>query len=181
MGNHGSDGHDQHEGSGPQSERLDRNYNELLQELRVAQTGVQILFAFLLTIAFQGTFDGLTSFQHRVYLATLLSSALSVIAFIAPVATHRMMFRRGLKDRIVALTSKMAMTGIVFLALAILGVVLLVIDVAAGRTIAVIITVAVAVAIILAWAVIPAVYRNLDRGADVADLPDENDNASVGR
>ncbi len=78
-------------------ERADRNYNELLQELRVAQTGVQILFAFLLTIPFQQRFGEMVNAGLRQeYLATLLVTAMATALLIAPVTMHRILFRQGL-------------------------------------------------------------------------------------
>jgi O-antigen/teichoic acid export membrane protein len=156
----------------PEAKRLDRNYNELLQELRVAQTGVQILFAFLLTIPFQNTFSGLSPFQHSVYLATLLAAASAVIMFIAPVATHRMMFRRGMKDRLVALTSRLAMAGLTFLSLAILGAILLVVDVVAARTPAIVDTAVTAAAIATVWVAVPSYFRTRDVDDELTDPPD---------
>lgn len=100
--------------------RLDRNYSELLQELRVAETGVQILFAFLLAIAFQQRFSLIDTFQRVVYLVTLASAALAVAALIAPVAIHRALFRRGLKAELVAMTARLAAAGLTFLAVAML-------------------------------------------------------------
>lgn len=141
------------------AQRLDRNYNELLQELRVAQTGVQILFAFLLTIAFQSTFARLNEFQHALYLATLLSAAAAVIMFIAPVATHRLTFRRGMKDRLVMVTSRLAMAGLAFLSFAILGAILLVVDMVAALTAAIVLTVIAAAAIVLFWIALPGYFR----------------------
>lgn len=159
------------------AQRLDRNYNELLQELRVAQTGVQILFAFLLTIAFQSTFGMLNRFQHTVYLATLLSAAAAVILFIAPVATHRLMFRRGMKDRLVVLTNRLAMAGLAFLAFAILGAILLVVDMVAALAAAVVLTVIAALAIVLFWIAMPDYFRRHYPQADEGDP--ERDPAST--
>src|SRR6185437_5639709 len=92
--------------------RLDRNFSELLQELRVAQTGVQILFAFLLSIAFQQRFTSLQNYQRVFYLVTLMAAALAAVLLIAPVAVHRMLFRQHLKDEVVALTSRLAVAGL---------------------------------------------------------------------
>ena len=84
-----------------EAERLDRNFGEQLQELRIAQAGVQILFAFLLTIPFQQRFTSLTDLQRDIYVVTLLSMAISTLVFMTPVAMHRMLFREGLKDFVV--------------------------------------------------------------------------------
>ena len=84
-----------------EAERLDRNTDELLQELRVAETGVQVLFAFLLTLVFQARFDTTTLVERRVYFGTLLLSAAAVCRLIAPVSIHRLLFRQHRKPQIV--------------------------------------------------------------------------------
>ena len=111
-----------------EADRLDRNYSEMLQELRVAQTGVQILFAFLLSIAFQQRFNDIDAFQLTVYVITLLCAAMSALLLIAPVPAHRVLFRQHRKDELVTFTGRVAAGGLVFLMLAILGAVLFVID-----------------------------------------------------
>ncbi|MDY6999819.1 MAG: DUF6328 family protein, partial [Actinomycetota bacterium] len=75
-------------------ERLDRNWNSLLQELRVVQTGVQVLTGFLLTLPFQGRFDILDGGMQNVYLVTVCTAVLSTALLVAPVAMHRLLFRR---------------------------------------------------------------------------------------
>ncbi len=112
--------------------RIDRNYSEQLQELRVAQAGVQILFAFLLGIAFQQRFKEISDFQRDVYLGALICAALATALFISPVAVHRVMFRRHLKDELVDFTGRVAVVGLVFLALAMLGALLLIVDLVVG-------------------------------------------------
>jgi Family of unknown function (DUF6328) len=102
-------------------QRVDRNFLELLQELRVAQTGVQILFAFLLGLAFTPRFAALTDWQHGVYLATLVCSATSAALLIAPVGYHRTVFRRRLKARLVETGHRYAVAGLVLLLLALVG------------------------------------------------------------
>ena len=87
---------EQRSGSGrdeSEQERLDRNLSELLQELRVALPGVQVLFAFLLTVPFQQGFTRITPFQERIYFVTLLCTAISAAMLISPSAYHRMNFR----------------------------------------------------------------------------------------
>jgi hypothetical protein len=111
-----------------EAERLDRNYSELLQELRVAQTGVQILFAFLLSIAFQQRFSDIDAFQRTVYVITLLCAAMSALLLISPVSAHRVLFRRHRKDELVAFTGCVAAGGLIFLLAAMLGAVLFVVD-----------------------------------------------------
>ncbi len=111
----------------------------------MAQTGVQILFAFLLTIPFQSAFAALSEFQNDIYLATLLSAAVAVVLLIAPVATHRLLFRRRQKDELVRVTARLAGGGLTFLAIAILGAVLLIVDLVSGGVAATIVTAALAV------------------------------------
>lgn len=115
-------------------ERADRNFLELLQELRVTQTGVQILFAFLLTLAFTERFPDLDSYQRGTYITTLLLSVLAAVLFTAPAALHRALFRRGAKHLIVDVSSRLAALGLAVLALALTGAVTLVVDVVLGRT-----------------------------------------------
>jgi hypothetical protein len=110
-------------------ERIDRNYNDLLQELRVTQTGVQILFAFLLTLAFTQRFTEITSFQRTIYVTTLLCAAAATALIIAPVSYHRIVFRRRLKPRLVRAANRFAIGGLGFLVIAMSGSVLLIVDV----------------------------------------------------
>ena len=142
-----------------EAERLDRNYGELLQELRVAQTGVQILFAFLLGIAFQNRFTRIESYQRGIYLVTLLAAACAAITLIAPVAVHRMLFRRHQKYELVVLASRLAATGLVFLATAILSAVLFVLDVVVNLTLAVVFTGVLALLLVGMWYVLPTEVR----------------------
>src|SRR3954452_8688774 len=90
-------------------ERADRNMNELLQELRVAQTGVQILFAFLLTLAFTQRFGQITAFQRALYMATLLLTTAATGLLIAPVAYHRLTFRRRMRAELVTAANWLAL------------------------------------------------------------------------
>ncbi|MBW8705021.1 hypothetical protein MBT84_36040 [Streptomyces sp. MBT84] len=114
-------------------ERADRNFAELLQELRVIQTGVQILFAFLLTLAFTQRFPSLDTAQRTTYVCTLLLSMLAAALFMAPAALHRTLFQQHAKQAIVRISSRLAAAGLVVLTLAFTGSVLLVVDVSLGR------------------------------------------------
>ena len=116
--------------------RLDRNFGELLQELRVAQTGVQIIFAFLLSVPFQQRFSILTHAQRGIYIFTLVAAALSVILFTAPAAMHRVLFREGVKDFIVRYTAVLLSVGLATLGVTVLGGVVLVLDVLVGQSVA---------------------------------------------
>ena len=115
------------------AERDNRNFQELLQELRVTQTGVQILFAFLLTLAFTPRFPSLDGLQRGVYITTLLLAVLSAALFTAPAALHRTLFRHGAKRLIVDISSRLASLGLAVLALSFTGAVMLVVDVVLGR------------------------------------------------
>jgi hypothetical protein len=113
--------------------QLTRNLNELLQELRVMQTGVQILTGFLLTVPFTNRFPELTASQKWVYLAVLSGSVLTTALIVAPVGFHRTLFRQGEREWIVEATNRAAQNGLVALALTMSGVVWLVFDVVEGR------------------------------------------------
>jgi hypothetical protein len=143
--------------------RLDRNFGDLLQELRVAETGVQILFAFLLSIAFQQRFATISDVQADIYLASLVSSSLAAVLFIAPVALHRFVFRQHQKDDLVRVTAKLAGLGLVFLALAMLGAVVLIVDVVAGPTAATVLGSVSGLCFVGFWLVLPWSRRGRDR------------------
>src|SRR5687767_1325579 len=114
--------------------RLDRELIELLNELRVALPGVQVLFAFLLTVPFTQRFTTLTTTQEKIYYATLLCTTASTILLIAPSAHHRINFRQQDKAYIVFLANRMTIAGLGLLALAMSGVVFLITDVLYGST-----------------------------------------------
>ncbi|KAA1422934.1 sodium:proton antiporter [Mumia zhuanghuii] len=115
-----------------EAERLTRNWNELLQELRVAQTGVQILTAFLLTIPFTPRFDDLSDGQEIVYLAVLSGSVAATALLVAPVAMHRALFRKGQRPWLVSAAHVCASVGLAALAVTVSGVMWLVFDVVIG-------------------------------------------------
>lgn len=139
--------------------RFDRNYAELLQELRVAQTGVQILFAFLLGIAFQPRFDELGTGERSLYLVTLLSAALAAVLLIGPVAAHRVLFGRRRKDELVTITGRLASAGLVFLAVAILCAVALIVDFVVNLAAALVVAGILGAAVLLVWVVVPTRAR----------------------
>ena len=111
-----------------EEDRLDRNLGELLQELRVALPGVQVLFAFLLAVPFQSNFDQTTAFQRNVYFGTLILTAISTALLIAPTAYHRITFRHQQKNRLVRRGNRFALLGLAFLGLAMTGAIVLVTD-----------------------------------------------------
>ncbi|ALG08027.1 DUF6328 family protein [Kibdelosporangium phytohabitans] len=113
-------------------QRLDRNYGEILQELRVAQTGVQLLLAFLLTVAFTPRFAGFSLFQRDVYVASLVLGAAANALLIAPAAFHRMVFRKRLKEQLVRYANRFALCGLALLMLALTSALLLILTVVLG-------------------------------------------------
>ena len=123
-------------GPGPGGEdehrKLTRNLSELLQELRVTQTGVQILTGFLLTVPFTNRFGDLNQFQKWVYLGVLTCSVIATGLIVAPVAFHRTLFRRGERKWIVEAANKSARYGLISLAVTMAGVIWLVFDVVVG-------------------------------------------------
>jgi hypothetical protein len=142
-----------------EAKRLDRHWNELLQELRLAQTGTQILFAFLLSIAFQAKFQEADKFTHDVYAGTLIASALAVGLFLAPVSFHRLVYRQKLRDRMLPIAGHMTSAGLVFLVIAMAGGVLVALDVVLSRSLAIVIAAIVLGWFIVFWYVIPAWVR----------------------
>jgi hypothetical protein len=145
-------------GSGRQEsegERLDRNLGELLQELRVALPGVQVLFAFLLTIPFSQRFALLTTAQERIYLGILLSTTISATLLIAPSAYHRINFRKQQKGRLVFVANRLSIIGLGFLALAMTGVVLLITDFLFATVVTVVCTTFAALMFVTFWYGLP--------------------------
>src|SRR3954470_16711790 len=138
-----------------ETERLDRNFVELLQELRVVQTGVQVLFAFLLTVPFSARFDEITDFQRGVYFAALAATAIASVLLIAPTSVHRLLFRMGQKEYMVDVSNRLAIGGLLSLAVAMVAAMLLVSDVMFGSAVAVAIGTATAAAFGYVWAAVP--------------------------
>ena len=153
-----------------ESQRLDRNLGELLQELRVALPGVQVLFAFLLTIPFNQRFAQLTTAQERIYLATLLATTISAVLLIAPTAYHRINFRKQQKGQLVYIANRLAIAGLGFLALAMTGVVLLVTDFLFATVVTVICTAFAALMFATFWYGLP-MLRRLSLGEDEDEEP----------
>lgn len=141
-------------------ERLDRHWNELLQELRLVQTGTQILFAFLLGIAFQNQFHTADRFTHAVYGCTLLAAAVAVSLFLAPVAFHRFLYREGLRDRLIIITDRLVRAGMVFLVASVGGGVLIALDVVLPRLAATALVGVLLGWFCVLWLVLPAYVRH---------------------
>ena len=144
-----------------EAERDDRNLAELLQELRVAGLGVQVLFGFLLSLPFTQRFSTLGQAQRQLYTATLLLAALSTALLLGPVAYHRLVFRRRQKEHLVRAANVMAICGLAAVGLAISGAVLLVIGHVDPGLPAVLITIATAGFFGGLWFVLPLARRNM--------------------
>ncbi|MGY1838830.1 MULTISPECIES: DUF6328 family protein [unclassified Modestobacter] len=144
-------------------EVLDRNVNEVLQEIRVTITAVQVLFAFLLTLPFQSRFGDLGTFGTTVYAITMISTALSTVVLVAPVSFHRMLFRRRQKSAIVAFADRSLVGGLTLLLVGIGSAVLLVLDVVLGRGPAIAVCAVIGVLGLVTWYLLPLRQR---RAAD---------------
>ncbi len=140
-------------------ERCDRNLVELLQEVRVVQTGVQVLFAFLLTAPLATRFGALSAFQRYDYFATLLATGAAAVLLIAPTAYHRILFRKGDKEHLVQVANRFTLAGLAFVALSMLGALLLVTDLMFDGA-AVVLTVGLAaLGFATCWCVLPLLRR----------------------
>lgn len=137
------------------AERIDRNFTELLGELRIALPGVQVLFAFLLTVPFAQGFAKLSAFERDLYLVVLLLTALASALLIAPTAYHRMLFRKGYKLEILSFANRAAMIGLGVLALAMSGAILLITLVLFGPAAGIPVTAASALVFAGLWYVLP--------------------------
>ena len=158
-------------------QRADRAYGEILQEVRVAQTGVQILFAFLLALAFQARFGDITSFQRGAYVVTLMLCAGATALLIAPAAFHRVIYRRRLKQHLVKVANRLAISGLVLLLLSMVSAVLLIMDVALGLVPAIILAAVVLAWFTMWWFVLPLRTRARQLAADNGGSDDERSSA----
>lgn len=142
-----------------ETQRLDRNWASLLQELRVSQTGVQLLTGFLLTLPFQQRFPVLDHTMRMVYLATVACSIGSTVLLVAPVAMHRLLFRRHRLHVLVAAGHRCALAGLTLLGTALCGVAALIFEAVAGPVAAIVAAVCTAVAVLCFWLTIPLFER----------------------
>jgi Family of unknown function (DUF6328) len=165
-GEEAATGKPQSDGDESRSEKVNRELIELLNELRVALPGVQVLFAFLLAVPFAQGFVKTTDFQRDLFFATLLSTAIATALLIAPSAYHRLNFRQSDKEQMLRTSNGLAIAGLVFLALSIIGAVALIADFLYDST-ATVICAAVGAALFAGlWFVLPAVRRDPDQTPD---------------
>jgi hypothetical protein len=140
-------------------QRADRHLAELMQEVRVAQTGVQVLFGFLLTVPFSARFQALATGERRLYLATLCVAGLAAMLLIAPTAQHRVLFRCNDKDHIVRMGNRYAIAGLACVGASMVGAILLVSEALLDSTVAAVIGVVAAAAMTWAWYLQPLLRR----------------------
>ena len=149
------------------NERMDRNWNEILQELRVTQTGTQIFTGFLLTIAFQTRFGELTTFQIRVYLILVIAAVLTTALGLAPVHLHRGLFRKGAKVTIVQTAHLIMRITLMGVAVMLIGTVLLIFDLVVDRN-AALVAAGATLLVVIIIAVLPPIVRS-DRATRSVD------------
>ena len=139
--------------------RSAREVVELLQELRVVLPGVQVLFAFLLTVPFTQRFAQLTTLQQDVFFATLMCTAVATALLIAPSAHHRLLWRRGAREHRLKVGNLLTILGLVFLVPAMVGVIFVITDLMFGALTAAAVTAAMAGSFVLLWFLLPLRYR----------------------
>lgn len=143
-----------------ESERNDRNWTEILQELRVIQTGTQILTGFLLTLAFQQRFEDLDQYQIDTYLALVVAAALATVLALAPVALHRALFRRRAKGTIVLIADRMLKATLAAVGLTLTGTAMLIFDVVVSREAGIVAGVVALVIVAAGWLAYPTLVRS---------------------
>ena len=144
-----------------QKERIDREIIELLNELRVTLPGVQVMFAFLLILPFQSGFADLTGLELAVYFVALLATTTATILLITPASFHRLRFRARDKERMLRISNRLTIAGILCLAVAITAAVFLVTEVLFGDLVAIAVATAIALSVALFWFAVP-LYGKVD-------------------
>ena len=158
-----------------EEERLDRNLSEMLQELRVALPGVQVLFAFLLAVPFQQGFEKITPFQKGAYFGTLVCTAISAVMLISPTAYHRITFRYQQKRQLVFYANRFSIVGLFFLALAMTGAIMLITDYLFGSTATILMVAATVVVFGFFWFGLPLRRRlSLSAGQEPLGKPESD-------
>jgi len=146
---------DRPSGTESHDEQLARNVSELLQELRVAQAGVQFLFGFLLAVAFTEHYARASGFEQVVHLTAVVFATASVALLTAPAAWHRLLFRQGQRPQILRVANRLMVAGLACLAIAMTATVLLLFKVVAGPAVATVFTVLIALMFLVLWFLLP--------------------------
>lgn len=141
------------------AERHDRNWSEILQELRVAQTGTQILTGFLLALAFQERFTSLTPHQLGIYLGLVAVAGLSTALGLTPVVLHRTFFSKHMKDHVVVVGNRLLLAEIVVVGILAIGVTSFIVDVVVGETSGIVAAVIATLVVIILWVLVPQLRR----------------------
>jgi hypothetical protein len=146
-----------------EEERLDRKFNDLLQELRVMQTGAQLTAGFLLTLPFQEVFEDLDDFQRGTYLVLVVLAGLTTVLLLSPVAIHRRLSGRHAKGHVVAAAQRLVVAALVTLSLMIVGIIFFTFDMVIDRSVALV--AGVGMGFVVAGLLVWAPWR-LDRAVD---------------
>jgi hypothetical protein len=141
------------------NERYDRNWADILQELRVIQTGTQILTGFLLTIAFQQRFEDLAAYQVDIYIGLVIAAALATLLGLAPVALHRGLWGRHAKDAVVHTADVLLKVALAAVALTLAGTMLLIFDVVVSLLAGIIAGLLALIGVLLVWVALPLSVR----------------------
>jgi cation transport ATPase len=149
----------------PESERLGRNVTDLLNELRVAGTGIQVMFAFLLVLPFSARWKDASTFDQWVYFITLLCITIAAVMLIAPSVHHRLLFRRGERAYLVRVGTRLAIVASAFIAVGLTGILVLVSNFVFGTVAAVIVGIAAAILVTSVWFAMP-LGRRQERSDD---------------
>jgi hypothetical protein len=150
-------------------ERLDRELIELLNELRVALPGVQVLLAFMLTLPFTDRFAQLSDLQRDTFLVALLSTSCAIVLFMTPTSYHRLRFREGDKEQILTTSNRLSIAGIVLMGVGLAAVVFLIMDFLFSTPTALAVGLALAILIASLWFALPLVRRMREAGAGEGD------------
>ena len=152
------------------NERSDRNWNDILQELRVALNGTQLIGGFLLAVAFQPRFDELDTYQLTLYLVLVSLAALATVVGLAPVTLHRTLFQRQVKERVVRIGNRLLIGHLVVVALLVIGVASLIFDWTLSRTAGTIALLVGLIVLVTLWVVLPRLVLAMGGEDDPADI-----------
>ena len=155
------------------NERSDRNWNDILQELRVALNGTQLIGGFLLAVAFQPRFDELDTYQLTLYLVLVSLAGLATVVGLAPVTLHRTLFRRQVKERVVRIGNRLLIGHLVVVALLVIGVSSLIFDWALSRAAGIIAMVVGVIVLLALWVALPRLELVAEGEDDPADIAAE--------